>query len=60
MSSELGLFVLMLAPVLSLLSAYASFELLRNIAQWLNVGWSIKTTFDVDLIHCNARKVMHS
>ncbi len=38
MSSELGLFVLMLAPVLSLFSAYGSFELLRNIAQWLNVG----------------------
>lgn len=38
MSSELGLFVLMIAPVLSLLSAYASFELLRNLGQWLNIG----------------------
>lgn len=38
MSSELGLFVLMIAPVLSLLSAYASFELLRNVGQWLNIG----------------------
>jgi len=38
MSSELGLLALMLAPVVSLLSAYASVELLRNVGQWLNLG----------------------
>ncbi|KPW00412.1 hypothetical protein ACSSVW_000258 [Pseudoalteromonas sp. MBR-15] len=36
MSSEISLFLLMVAPVLSLLSAYASIELFRNVAQWFN------------------------
>lgn len=37
MSSEMGLFALMLAPVLSVISAYLTFEMFSLLAQWFKV-----------------------
>jgi hypothetical protein len=37
MSYELGLFALMLAPVISMLCVYFSVQLVKNIGSWFNI-----------------------
>lgn len=37
MSSELGLFALMLAPVVSMISAYCSVQVFKAMGGWFNL-----------------------
>ena len=37
MSNELGLFALMLAPVVSIITAYVSVQALKSMGGWLNI-----------------------
>ncbi|GAA80267.1 hypothetical protein P20495_2781 [Pseudoalteromonas sp. BSi20495] len=37
MSSEFGLFALMLAPVASMISAYYSVQVLKSMGSWFNI-----------------------